>query len=385
MPTAAVRQTMVPYGSHQQRAAAPPQYLQHRPLQPLPAAAAAATMMSHQRGGGGQVHLSAVAAAAHQSVLPMSNQLHNLQVMVNNQTSLLRHQSHVSMMTPHSDTTATLMHGKMGHRTAAAQRHVHDAHVYPLPSQPGMIQQTSRPPPAAVAAAGFCDELPTQHGMVRASHTNHESSMMAEHRAAQLSGELLRPPPAAAQLLGRSPLHHQSAAGVVGQRSGQMTLQHASSRHALTAQHSPTPTADNSNMSAALHWHNGAAMIQPCNNGPVMSQPQSSGLHGVVASTGAMLAQPAAPHAQPPHQSTGVRAMVGPLAAASRQLCPQNGTLSLPSAAAAAAAAATDFENCLSLLNDPLMSDDTGYNTRHHMSTGTRPRHACVSGSSYRV
>ena len=255
------------------------------------------------------------------SSAPMSNQLHNLQVMVNNQTSRL-HQSHVN-----SD---GLMHAKMhrtGQRMLPGARHgsvAHDTRLYPPPPPAGMMQQSAR-----AASAGFCEQLPSQHGGMLQGHpgANH-SSMIAE----------LRPP--AAQVSVRSHAHHQATGRSPGQ---QMALRHQG-RHA--AMHPTAAMLNNNSSAAVLQWHT------RCSVGSVMAQPAGGGGPGMAVSLApGRQSQPAGGMAVSP----AAGCQLPSAADVSHQLCPDARTQSN-------ASLTVDFDS-LSFLSETLMSSaaEDGY------------------------
>jgi len=216
------RRTVVPFGNMQpcQQRDVPGhrQYLQHQP----PMMSNPAMQANHMRPMSPALQHSMVAnqsAMVHgaASVTPMSNQLHNLQVMVNNQTSMMRH-NRVNIspgLVPNGGGLSDpLMHAKMMHRSST--RMTHNGRHSAVPNEAHMFQSSEYLPPPNVmhqhqaqnagslqdqsvgmmthpAAAGFHNQSPVpplQHGtlhgqarpVVQHSHSmpNH-TGMMANH------------------------------------------------------------------------------------------------------------------------------------------------------------------------------------------------------------
>jgi len=325
--------------------------------------------------------------------LPMSNQLHSLQAMVNNQTrSLLHHHGQLNVAGPaphHADSVINYHQqqqqqqhggGRLHQRVAAQQRMMpaagrqhhgsamaHDAErggYQPSPAaammhQPAPPAAVMRRPATATAAAVFCDE-PLQ-GMLM--HGHHQQASMIP------GAEQLRPPapPPPHQLSGRpagysssggmsSVLHHQSVSGPglpsrssSSQAQQMMTLQHGSGRHRATMYQ--TVGNNNSSATMALPWNHGLAQPQAAR------PPPPAGVHGM-----AMQSPPA-----PPPLGGGRHQLTSPAAAAGSQRDVD------ASIAGGVSTSLTDLDSCLSFLSDDdaFMSvtaadDDTAY---HAVST----------------
>jgi len=219
------RQAVVPFGNmppcQQREVQGPVHYLQHRPPMINPAVQA-----SQVRTMSPGIQRSVMPSqTAMMSASPMSNQLHNLQVMVNNQTNMM-HRSHVNIspgLGPNGSggLPDPLMHGKV-HRNTTRMMHgsrhngmANDTRVFQTSeylSQPNIMRQSQAQLPdqsvnmvAHPAAAGFHNQssvAPLQHGIthgqtgpvVQQGHPmpNH-SGMVVHHSSMMPTQPELRP------------------------------------------------------------------------------------------------------------------------------------------------------------------------------------------------
>jgi len=312
------RQTVVPYGNmqpcQQRDVQGPPQYLQHRP-----------SMMSNHAMQSSQVRTMSPglqhsmmpnqSAMMHAAVpaAPMSNQLHNLQVMVNNQTSMM-HRSHINMspgLGPNGsgDLSDPLMQGKMHRNSARMMRGGHhngvsnEARVFHSSEylqQPNVMRQS----PAQLqnqsvnmahpAAAGFHNQSsmpPLQRGMMHGqvgpvvqqnhSMTNH-SGIMANHPSMMPTQPELRPNHFSGRSHGMgvmSPVHrgmvHSSGTtrSQVGIPSQQMMMLKQQQQQPVQMQHADRNAV--LQQSQAISDKNGAAFqwLSPCSTPNMMTPP----------------------------------------------------------------------------------------------------------------
>jgi len=234
-------------------------YLTHRP----PA------MLSHMR-------------PASQRSMPMSNQLHNLQVMVNNQTNMLQ-LSHVNV----SPGDVTLMNVKTPHRGlprgAGGGRSFQTAEYLPPPNlhhNPAQLiqdQSSGMVVHSPAAIAGFHNQSASQHGLMRGQHRTVSSQQHVFHSVSNNTANhasMIPPDPRSTQFTGAvhgmSPVHHgmPHSSGPSRNPSQQvmMPLQHPSTVH-----QSPTVIDKTSGL---FNWHSqpATAMMSP-RPGPNMTAP----------------------------------------------------------------------------------------------------------------
>jgi len=308
------RQAVVPFGNmqpcQQRDMQGPPQYLQHRPPV-MPNHASQMRTMSP-----GLQHSMMLSQPTMMSAAPMSNQLHNLQVMVNNQTSMMQ-RGHINVspaLGPSGSGSLPdpMMQGKMqrnGTRMMNSGRHsgvTNDSRLFQsseyLP-QPTMMRQSqaqlhekSHPAPPA----GFHNQPPLQHGMmhgqagpvVQQTHPmpNHHSAMMANHPSMMPAQPELRPHHFSGRSHGMgimSPMHrgmvHSSGAnrsqmGINAQQMVIMKQQQQQQQQPVQMQHQDRMMAQQSQVisdktGAAFQW------LSSCSTANMMVQP--AGLQNV--------------------------------------------------------------------------------------------------------
>ena len=331
------QQSVVPFRSMQPCQPAPHQYLQHRP----PMMSSHAMQSNHARTMSPGLQRSVVpnqTAMMHGEVSasPMSNQLHNLQVMVNNQTSMMHH-GHVSISPGLGPNGDVLMHAKM-HRTSTRLMHAGMTRHGAVSNDARLFQSSDYPPPnmmqqhqalnarnlqdqsstmvAHPAAAGFHSQSsvpPLEHVMLRGPagpvvQQNHRTAMVANHPSMMPAEPELRPNHFSGRSHGMGSVMSPMSRGAVhssgpncsqmGIASQQMMLVKQQQpvpvqRPARTAMMQPSQEMMDKNVAVAFPWHS------PCSASNMMAQPAgvqniAQGLHSPAMNQFPLTVSPAA-------------------------------------------------------------------------------------------